>query len=107
MENIIQKKQKRRLDKNNHLAYWFMGDGSSYKMKTIKGFVVVDLSTCSFGENEVNLLIERLQKLGIRKARINSNNTIKISTKKEVIKFMDMIKPHILSGFEYKIKLPN
>ena len=89
------------------LAYWFMGDGSSYREKrNDSGLVRINLATCSFTNDEHLLLIKKLKELGICKARKESNNTIAVFCTNEVIKFMNMIKPYILPCFKYKLKYP-
>jgi len=89
------------------IAYWFMGDGSSYKDKrNDRGLVRINLATCSFTNDENLLLIKKLKELGICKTRKISDNSIAIYYTNEVIKFMDMVKPYILPCFRYKLKYP-
>ena len=88
------------------LAYWFMGNGSSYRVKNDRGPVRINLATCSFTNDDHQLLIKKLKELGICKARKESNNTIAISYTNEVIEFMNIIKPYILPCFKYKLKYP-
>lgn len=94
------------------LAYLFMGDGSSTK---VRNSVVVYIATQGFDDESVIFLKNKLMSdLGIN-IKYNRCKTTKkkgcglilrLSEKNEVVKFMNLIKPYILKTFDYKIKYP-
>lgn len=90
------------------LAYWHMGDGGVWRGGKNKNSVKITLYTNSFTEDEVNLLIEKLEKIGINGTKCKKVNgfILNIGKWKSVVKFMDYVKPYILSCFQYKLQYP-
>jgi len=109
------------------VAVWFMGDGSSsYDKRTGPGrlssvrvgikhpdfyrrTVYVRLCTESFNISSIELLEAGLHRLGIYTTRMHrhiskgSGVTIRLR-QSSVDKFMNMVEPHIVPPYEYKIK---
>lgn len=85
------------------IAWWFMGDGCSSNYRN--GNVSIIFCTNSFQEYELDLLIKKLNKLGM-KGWIKRKNMLFLNRFQEVTKFMKIIEPHILKCFHYKIKYP-
>jgi hypothetical protein len=88
------------------IAYWFMDDGCSYKYKNAKT-VQVSFSTLSFSENEINLLINKFNNLGVNSHKVKSIYGKKIVLNidsNSVNYFMDKIEPFIVPCMKYKIK---
>lgn len=94
---------------NIGIAYWFMDDGSS---SWHRNSVKVSLSALSFDVQELELLQHRLLHFDIKtylakhSLRKNTNKqqfTIEICTK-SINQFMDLVQPHVLDCFAYKIK---
>lgn len=88
------------------VAHWFMGDGSSTWRSNL---VLVKFSTQGFGPDDMDKLILCLDELGI--SPVHRNNCGKYQALymgeiKAVNKLMDMIEPHILPSYRYKIKRP-
>lgn len=89
-------------------AIWFMGDGYS---RWIKGNAKVQVKFCTdgFSKKDVKLLLDKLMGIGINghifKVRNNRFN-IGVMRSHEVKKLMNMIEPHIIESFSYKIKHP-
>ncbi len=92
------------------LANWFMGDGGSSWMKS--RYVIVRFHTEAFNKEDNMQLVDGLNDLGVsinvghRKTQggqpyLYTGNSI------EVMKLMDMIEPHIVPSFGYKIKRPD
>jgi hypothetical protein len=92
------------------LAFWLMGDGSNtsdHKHKKY-GSRKLTFSCESFNFEDQRFLVKELKKIGIssRTEKIRKNFRIAISQSKYVKKFLDIVKPHILSEFHYKLKQP-
>lgn len=94
------------------VAYWFLDDGCSSYNKN-KKYVRVNFATYSFNQDELNLLKNMLNNFGyqcsITKFLRNEkeNLTLHISSK-DIVKFMDEIKPYVwpIKCMRYKIKYP-
>lgn len=93
------------------IAYWFMGDGSSWWVGKKKNRVLVQLATQGFKKKDVEYLKNILEnKFGIPKVKIypkGNGFNIHISNVNGVTKLMNMINPFILRDFSYKIKYPH
>ena len=87
------------------LAYLFQGDGSTTKMSGTKKFSV-RLCVESFTLDEINLLKLKIEKLGITRLKIDSQNRIVIYQSQAVEDFLKIIEPFILPIFMYKMKYP-
>lgn len=86
------------------LANWFMGDGTSAYNNS--KCVVVRFATHSFNEQSIEILDSQLGRLGILTTKWGREPSgIVLSLRQESVnKFMDMIEPHTVSSFTYKIK---
>lgn len=91
------------------ITYWYMDDGSSSRYSQAQ--VKVSFSSLSFNTLELQLLRDKLSSLGINtslaKHSKNTKNeqqyTIEVNSR-SINDFMDMIEPHILPCFKYKVK---
>lgn len=91
------------------MAFWFMGDGSSQWIGAKKDLTRISLYTNSFRIDECKRLILLLSNFGISSGllKIRKNQyIIGLSKSIEVRKFFDLIKPHMIKCFSYKIKYP-
>lgn len=90
------------------LANWFMGDGFTSRYGLKHWGVVLALCTHSFSSQEVVLLQEKLEIAGLHGFRMYNNKGWRLETHKGslVDKFLDTVKPYILSSYGYKIKRP-
>lgn len=81
------------------LAQWFMGDGSVYHKQ-------VTLSTHCFSEEDVKWLSEQfLKTLGITASVGHWRHyPILLINFRDAFNFIELIRPHVLSCFDYKIK---
>lgn len=93
------------------LAFWFMGDGSSWKNN--KGRVQVSLYTNAFAREDLDVLEKKLLLLNIvseKRKRIVENckpcEIMVIPRKNEIVKFMKLIESYMINCFKYKIKYP-
>ena len=90
------------------LAYIFMGDGSS--RFTYKNLIVeIILCTENFTNQDNQSLIEKIRQLGITFRTRNHKDSVRLvcKTKSDVRKFMNIVSPHMLDCFRYKVKLPH
>lgn len=91
------------------LAYWFMGDGCSYRKKNAAG---VDISLCTQGFDECSIerLESQLTELNLCTGRGHRSNTVKGSGIIIFIRyasannFMNLIDPYVVEPYRYKIK---
>lgn len=91
------------------LAFWFMGDGTSWYVGKNKNRVIIKLCTQGFDKKYVNRLYLGLRQLGLDHIKIypaGKGFDIQIAKSSEVTKFMNLINPYILSDFSYKVKYP-
>lgn len=93
------------------IAYWFMGDGNSTWYKRGNKKVHLSIATDGFDTNSVISLQGDLHNIGIdMHLRFRVGNTRPyLETKKAefVYKFMNVVKPYMLSCFYYKVKFPS
>jgi hypothetical protein len=97
------------------LANWFMGDGSSgWQRNDPRYSAHVELATNKFSPYDISILEEQLRSIdlkhlrrgdysGVKGAKRTFSSTI-IILAADVDKFMDIVSPHILPSFCYKIK---
>lgn len=95
------------------VAYWFMGDGSSYWKKHSIKKSYITFFTDGFQQVDVLKLKKSLEKnIGINGINIRKLKTprkgyrIELSQSYEVEKLMILMEPHMLKCFKYKIKIP-
>lgn len=92
------------------LANWFMGDGSSSRVTSFPRCVKVFIATSGFRQSEVCHLASLLALLGIKanvNAEVRDSKTyyrIGVQDKKSVNILMELIEPHVLPSYRYKIK---
>ncbi|GAI51656.1 unnamed protein product, partial [marine sediment metagenome] len=93
------------------VAHWFIGDGSSTRLKGREHYVKSAFCTQGFPDDDVYLLASMLlDELDIRAncnrvSRINGEGLVlNISAVDEVNKLMDAVEPYMLPSFIYKIK---
>lgn len=93
------------------IAYWFMGDGTSYWYSRGIKKVTLSIATDGFTTNDVIGLQGSLHEMGIdMHLRFRIGNTRPyLETKKAefVYKFMNVVKPYMLQCFYYKVKFPS
>jgi hypothetical protein len=94
-------------------AHFYMGDGSAsykhYKEAPNSIFVSAVFCTDSFTEPEVDVLVNQLRFLGIIRAlkqKAKGYHEVYINEASSVCALMDMVEPHIVPSFQYKIKRP-
>lgn len=88
------------------IAYWFFDDGCSYKNKNCST-VLVEFSTLSFFEYEIDLLISKLLEFGIKSHKVKSihgNKLVLRLNSESVNLFMDNIEKYATPDVKYKIK---
>lgn len=95
------------------IAYWFMGDGTSYWKKGPIRKSYVSFATDGFIKDDVMRLKNLLNKnislngLCIRELKTPKKGfRIELSQSHEVWKLMVLIEPYMLKCFKYKIKIP-
>lgn len=90
------------------IAYWFMGDGSSWWVGKNKNRVIVQLATQGFDKKSVLRLKKIFDNYGINLKVYPKKNgyNLQIAMSSEVEKFMDLINPYMLYSFSYKVKYP-
>jgi hypothetical protein len=90
------------------LANWFMGDGSStYNNQNAMHGVRINLSTEKFSSHDLDLLEAQLAKFEIYDiARVLCEcGGYRLMIKTDFSsKFMDVVEPHMVTSFKYKIK---
>lgn len=93
------------------LAHWFIGDGNSYRHT--RNEVRVALASNKFSIDDVRLLESQLSNLGIkemhynrRQGRSGAGIVLYFYKRKYTTKFMDLVSPHIVPSYSYKIKYP-
>ena len=91
------------------LAYWFMCDGSS--TPGIRDYIQVYLATCAFSNSDIGILQESLKGLGIEssihrgyKRNYGKEYPSIYINQYSVDAFMNLVSPHVLDSFTYKIK---
>ena len=82
------------------IAWWYMGDGSNHPKQRYAEF-----STGGFTAEDCEVLIEALKEVGIQSYKnLDSRNHWRIQTQtKSYLTFLDLVKPHMLPCFSYKI----
>jgi hypothetical protein len=90
------------------LANWFMGDGSStYNNQNEYNGVRVNLSTENFSPHDLDLLemqLARFSLFDIDRTRCECGGYRLMIKTDYSERFMNIVEPHIVSSFEYKIK---
>ncbi len=95
------------------IANWFAGDGSSnwYQRKpTHRRYVYAYLHTYGFSVGSINRLVGMLTNAGIfgwtfrRRKTSGSGIALQLCNPCNVNKLMDLVGPHIVPSFQYKIK---
>lgn len=93
-------------------AYFVMDDGCVGSKQIGKGKEsFLDLATCSFSEEENNLIINRLKELGINSYIYKVVNSVKTYPiirihKEDSRKFSEMIEPYFVNCLRYKLRTP-
>lgn len=90
------------------IANWFMGDGSTYWVTD--NLVTVMLCTESFDQPSHLKLVEALEEVDITGVNLSYDGhhlpVLKIHRTAMVSRFLDMVEPHVLLSYRYKIKKP-
>lgn len=90
------------------IAYWYMDDGGLGKYRFPNGRVAIDLYLNTYMSNqEHNSIINYFKHTYDIEFKINKNHgmyRLRIG-KLQAPKFIEIVKPYILPGFEYKINL--
>ena len=90
------------------IAHWFMGDGSS--QYGASGCVYTIFATHNFLESSILILESQLHNLGLNTCRgydkriKNGDGILIMLPQDSVNRFMDMVKPHMLEPYLYKLK---
>ncbi len=92
------------------IAYWFMGDGTSWW--SINDTCTIKFCTQGFDLNSILILQNKLKRLKIdsRLEKVQLQNrvsySIVIGKSIHILRLLNLIEPYILKSFNYKIKKP-
>lgn len=95
------------------VAFWFMGDGTSYWRKQSMKKVHVTFCTDGFKKEDVillkKLLIDNFELKGVYMRELHSprkGNRLELELSNDVEKLMYLMEPFMLKIYSYKIKIP-
>lgn len=89
------------------LATWFMDDGSYYYNSTNRGSRM-KIATCSFTDDEQNLMINYFQNKWELNPKINYDNKnykypVLYFNADDARRMVEIIRPHVIPSMEYKL----